>query len=106
MHWFVNGTDTGSMDVPQKDAVGEYTVRVTVDRGNNYEVFDKTVTSKIVLGNINLDGLKITANKLTYNGEEQEAVTVEGQGNYTLQYRLSETESWKNTIKLLERFQR
>lgn len=99
VHWFVNGTDTGSMDVPQKDAVGEYTVRVTVDRGNNYEVFDKTVTSKIVLGNINLDGLKITANKLTYNGEEQEAVTVEGQGNYTLQYRLSETESWKKYDK-------
>lgn len=87
------------MDVPQKDAVGEYTVRLTVDRGNNYEVFDKTVTSKIVLGNINLDGLKITANKLTYNGEEQEAVTVEGQGNYTLQYRLSETESWKKYDK-------
>lgn len=99
VHWFVNGTDTGSMDVPQKDAVGEYTVRVTVDRGNNYEVFDKTVTSKIVLGNINLDGLKITANKLTYNGEEQEAVTVEGQGNYTLQYRLSEAESWKKYDK-------
>ena len=99
MHWFVNGADTGSMDVPQKDAVGEYTVRLTVDRGNNYEVFDKTVTSKIVLGNINLDGLKITANKLTYNGEEQEAVTVEGQGNYTLQYRLSETESWKKYDK-------
>ncbi len=99
VHWFVNGADTGSMDVPQKDAVGEYTVRLTVDRGNNYEVFDKTVTSKIVLGNINLDGLKITANKLTYNGEEQEAVTVEGQGNYTLQYRLSETESWKKYDK-------
>ena len=62
-------------------------------------MFDKTVTSKIVLGNINLDGLKITANKLTYNGEEQEAVTVEGQGNYTLQYRLSETESWKKYDK-------
>ena len=99
VHWFVNGADTGSMDVPQKDAVGEYTVRLTVDRGNNYEVFDKTVTSEIVLGNINLDGLKITANKLTYNGEEQEAVTVEGQGNYTLQYRLSETESWKKYDK-------
>lgn len=99
VHWFVNGADTGSMDVPQKDAVGEYTVRLTVDRGNNYEVFDKTVTSKIVLGNIDLDGLKITANKLTYNGEEQEAVTVEGQGNYTLQYRLSETESWKKYDK-------
>ena len=99
VHWFVNGADTGSMDVPQKDAVGEYTDRLTVDRGNNYEVFDKTVTSKIVLGNINLDGLKITANKLTYNGEEQEAVTVEGQGNYTLQYRLSETESWKKYDK-------
>lgn len=99
VHWFVNGTDTGSMDVPQKDAVGEYTVRLTVDRGNNYEAFDKTVTSKIVLGNINLDGLKITANKLTYNGDKQEAVTVEGQGNYTLQYRLSETESWKKYDK-------
>lgn len=100
VHWFVNAADTGSMDVPQKDAVGEYTVRLTVDRGNNYEVFDKTVTSKIVLGNINLDGLKITANKLTYNGDEQEAVTVEGQGNYTLQYRLSETESWTKYDKV------
>lgn len=99
VHWFVNGADTGSMDAPQKDAVGEYTVRLTVDRGNNYEVFDKTVTSKIVLGNINLDGLKITANKLTYNGDEQEAVTVEGQGNYTLQYRLSETEAWQKYDK-------
>lgn len=100
VHWFVNAADTGSMDVPQKDAVGEYTVRLTVDRGNNYEVFDKTVTSKIVLGNINLEGLKITANKLTYNGDEQEAVTVEGQGNYTLQYRLSETESWTKYDKV------
>lgn len=100
VHWFVNGDDTGATDVPQKDAIGEYTVRLTVYRGNNYEVFDKTVTSNIELGSIDLDGLKITANKLTYNGDEQEAVTVEGQGNYTLQYRLSEMEAWQKYDKV------
>lgn len=99
VHWYVNGSDTGSAEIPQAIAVGKYAVRLTVNRGNNYELFDKTVNSEIVLGNIDLGDLKITANELTYNGNDQEAITVNNQGNYTLQYRLSETESWKKYDK-------
>ena len=95
IHWFVDGSDTEESSVPQRAAVGEYAVRLTVDRGSNYELFDKTVTSHITLGDIVLGDLRITANRLTYNGNKQEAVTVTGQGNYTLQYRLSETDAWQ-----------
>ena len=35
VHWFVNGSDTGSDSVPQAAAVGRYTVRLTVDRGGS-----------------------------------------------------------------------
>ena len=43
--------------------------------------------------------MKITANELTYNGNDQEAITVNNQGDYTLQYRLSETDTWKEYDK-------
>lgn len=99
VHWYVNGSDTGSAEIPQAIAVGKYAVRLTVNRGNNYELFDKTVNSEIVLGNIDLGDLKITANELTYNGNDQEAITVNNQGDYTLQYRLSETDTWKEYDK-------
>lgn len=99
VHWYVNGSDTGSAEIPQAIAVGKYAVRLTVNRGNNYEIFDKTVNSEIALGNIDLGDLKITANELTYNGNDQEAITVNNQGDYTLQYRLSETDTWKNTTR-------
>ena len=79
VHWYVNGSDTGSAEIPQAIAVGKYAVRLTVNRGNNYELFDKTVNSEIVLGNIDLGDLKITANELTYNGNDQEAITVNNQ---------------------------
>ena len=99
VHWYVNGSDTGSAEIPQAIAVGKYAVRLTVNRGDNYELFDKTVNSEIVLGNIDLGDLKITANELTYNGNNQEAITVNSQGDYTLQYRLSETDTWKEYDK-------
>lgn len=99
VHWYVNGSDTGSAEIPQEIAVGKYAVRLTVNRGDNYELFDKTVNSEIVLGNIDLGDLKITANELTYNGNDQEAITVNNQGDYTLQYRLSETDTWKEYDK-------
>lgn len=99
VHWYVNGSDTGSAEIPQAIAVGKYAVRLTVNRGDNYELFDKTVNSEIVLGNIDLGDLKITANELTYNGNDQEAITVNNQGDYTLQYRLSETDTWKEYDK-------
>lgn len=108
VHWFVNGSDTDSVDIPQETNVGEYKVRLTVDRGDNYVLFDKTVDSKIILGSIDLGSLEITANKLTYNGKEQEAIAVKNPGDYTLQYSFSENGPWteydkaKNSVPMVK----
>lgn len=39
--WYVNGKSTGSQDIPKQLAVGEYTVKLVVQR-DNYNDFEKT----------------------------------------------------------------
>ena len=45
--WYVNGKSTGSQDIPKQLAVGEYTVKLVVQR-DNYNDFEKTVTAKLI----------------------------------------------------------
>lgn len=96
--WSVNGFETGSRVIPKAAAVttadNPYKVKLTVDRGSNYEKFEKTVEVEIGLGEINLGDLKIESkDDLVYNGDEQELLTVTGKGNYTLEYSFDEKES-------------
>lgn len=76
--WYVNGKSTGSQDIPKQLAVGEYTVKLVVQR-DNYNDFEKTVTAKISNAKINLGDLKVTGLDGIYNGKAQEAVKVENQ---------------------------
>ena len=69
--WYVNGKSTGSQDIPKQLAVGEYTVKLVVQR-DNYNDFEKTVTAKISNAKINLGDLKVTGLDGVYNGKAQE----------------------------------
>lgn len=101
--WYVNGKSTGSQDIPKQLAVGEYTVKLVVQR-DNYNDFEKTVTAKISNAKINLGDLKVTGLDGIYNGKAQDAVKVENQGDYTLYYQLddgsqiADPDAWDTTI--------
>lgn len=97
--WTVNGTDEDSDAIPERMAVGSYTVKLTIDRGLNYNRFEKTVDVDIALGEIDLGDLKIEANDRTYDTTEQDLLIVTKDGDYTLEYSTDEQTSWvKDTI--------
>lgn len=95
--WELNGASTESRDIPKADAIGTHTVKLTVERAN-YVKFEKEVSVDISYGVLNLDSLKIEANDRTYDTTTQDAVTVTGQGNYDLEYKLEEDGQATNTI--------
>lgn len=84
----VNGkeVEVESGKVPQEMAVAKYKVKLTVDRGENYNKYSKTVESEISLGKIDLGGLTVTGLDSFYTGDEQEVVEVSGKGDYSLTY--------------------
>lgn len=97
--WNVNGIDEDSRNVPERMAVGSYTVKLTIDRGSNYNKFEKTVTVDIALGEIDLGDLKIEANDRVYDTTEQELLKVTKTGDYTLEYSDDNQATWiQNTI--------
>lgn len=97
--WSVNGTDETATTVPHRMAVGSYTVKLTVDRGANYNKFEKTVTVNIALGEINLGDLQIEAVNRTYDTTEKELLSVTKSGDYTLEYSDDNQVTWvKNDI--------
>lgn len=92
--WTVNGEVFEEKKIPQKKAAGEYVVTLEVTRNDNYEKFSQTVSSKIELAEIDLGELKIATNKLTYNGNNQEALEITGKGeDYKLFYQFAEGEA-------------
>lgn len=97
--WSVNGTDETETTVPQRIAVGSYVVKLTVDRGANYNKFEKTVNVDIALGEIDLGDLQIEAADRTYDTTEKELLTVTKSGDYTLEYSDDNQVTWaKNDI--------
>ncbi len=110
--WSVNGTVIEGNEIPKAVAVGEYTVKLTVSRGPDYNTFEKTVTAVISEGDLKLDGLTVTGLEGVYtekDGEpvEQEAVEVENQGDYDLEYQLDDgdgivnEDGWTDTIPVV-----
>ncbi len=94
----IEGDPDTYASIPMKSAVGEYSVTITVDRGENYEIFTQTVTSQIEPGNIVLGDIKVSGLNGVYTGKPQNAVTVTGAGtDYTLTYQLDGGE-WMDTI--------
>lgn len=90
--WTIEGQGTNSRDIPTGMAVGEYNITLTVER-DNYNTFTKSVTAKIIEGELKLENLTVTGLNGVYTVEngaavQQNAVKVENQGNYTLQYQL------------------
>lgn len=92
--WTVNGTDETGKAVPERMAVGAYTVKLTVDRGANYNTFEKTVSVDIALGEIDLGDLKIEAVNRTYDTTEKELLAVTKDGDYTLKYSDDSQATW------------
>lgn len=92
--WTVNGTDEIGKAVPERMAVGAYTVKLTVDRGANYNKFEKTVNVDIALGEIDLGDLKIEAVNRTYDTTEKELLAVTKDGDYTLKYSDDNQATW------------
>lgn len=88
--WTVDDTTISDKKIPTAMAVGEYDISLKVVRENHNEL-NLSVTSEIVLGEINLGDLSIKANDLTYNGSEQEALTITDQGNYKLMYQFADS---------------
>lgn len=88
--WTVDDTNISDKKIPTAMAVGEYDISLKVVRENHNEL-NLSVTSEIVLGEINLGDLSIKANDLTYNGSEQEALTITDQGNYKLMYQFADS---------------
>lgn len=93
----VEGDSNVYMEIPKKAAVGTYKVTVKIDRGDNYNVFTQTVTSKIELGEIDLGGIKVKGLEGVYTGNAQDSVSVTGKGDYSLKYKLDNGE-WTDTI--------
>ena len=97
--WSVNGIDETATTVPHRMAVGSYTVKLTVDRGANYNKFEKTVNVDIALGEIDLGDLQIEAANRTYDTTEKELLSVTKSGDYTLEYSDDNQATWvKNDI--------
>ncbi len=96
----IKGDEQEYKGIPKKDAAGNYEVTVTVDRGTNYNKFVQTVTAQIDLAELELGNIKIQGLEGTYNGEFQNAVSVTGQGDYTLQYKLG-GEDWSGDIPVV-----
>lgn len=96
----VNGEEVSVLPgkVPTAQAIGNYIVKLTVDRGKNYNVFEEEVTSNIANGVLELGDLKIKGLEGVYTGLEQDAVEVSGQGDYNLQYKLDGGEWIDNKI--------
>lgn len=94
--WTVNSEDSESKDIPKATAVGTYTVVLTVDRGSNYNKLVTTaVTTNLIEGELNLEGLKVTGLESVYTVEDgqpvaQPAVTVENKGDYNLKYQVDD----------------
>lgn len=92
--WTVNGEETNSSEVPKADAIGNYKVKLTVVRNDNYKTFEKEVNVDIDTGVLNIENLEVKANDRTYDGSTKDALTVKNQGDYNLEYKLEENGTW------------
>ncbi len=95
--WSVNGEEEESQNIPTATAVGTYTVVLTVDRGSNYyKLITEPVTTNLIEGDLNLEGLTVKGLESIYMIDEhgtpvaQETVEYENKGDYTLMYQLDD----------------
>lgn len=98
---FVEITDLSNIGIPTAMAVNEnpgYEVNLQVKRGDNYEVFNASVTVKMYRGELDLEGLTVDGLDSVYKVDEkgnpvaQNAVIVTPESGhpYTLMYQLND----------------
>ena len=99
--WIVDGQEQDFDKIPAKTDAGKYSVTLRVER-EYFQTFEKTVSVSIALATLDLEGLVIEANDLTYTGEEQETVTVKANPNeLKLSYSLKDEEHWQEEIPVV-----
>lgn len=102
--WYVNGEKTENSDIPNGYAIGNYSVTLVVNRGDNYNEFSKTVDTKILDSQLELEGLSITGYKGEYDDSNHDAITIKEQGEYILEYQLDNGDdevnenAWSETV--------
>lgn len=102
--WYVDGVVTDDSNIPEKLAVGSYSVKIVVNRGNNYNEFTKTVTADILNAELDITGLIVEGLDSVYDGNAQNAVKVQNIGDYTLMYQLDDgdqivdSSAWSTSI--------
>lgn len=102
--WYVNGEKTENGDIPKGYAIGNYSVTLVVNRGDNYNEFSKTVDTKILDSQLELEGLSITGYKGEYDDSNHDAITIKEQGEYILEYQLDNGDdevnenAWSETV--------
>lgn len=88
--WSVDDEVTADDSIPKRLAAGNYSVKLVVNRGSNYNEYSKTVTAKILNAQLDLTGLTVTGLDGIYDGNAQDAVFVQNAGDYTLNYQLDD----------------
>lgn len=89
--WSVNGVQTGSRDIPTGIDVGDYEVQLILDRQYHNQVI-RTVSVTIGEGTIELGSLSVEEKSdLEYDGNEKELLTVSDVGDYTLEYKVTDS---------------
>ena len=96
--WTVGVEAVKTWDIPKRMAVGSYTVTLTVERGDNYNKFEKTVNVEIALGDLDLGDLKIEAIDRIYDTTEKPLLDVTKDGDYTLEYSTDEKATWVKDV--------
>lgn len=96
--WTVGVDSVNTWDIPKRKAVGSYKVTLTVERGDNYNKFERTVDVEIALGDLDLGELKIEAVDRIYDTTEKPLLDVTKDGDYTLEYSTDEKATWVKDV--------
>jgi hypothetical protein len=102
--WYVDSEATGNESIPKRLAVGNYKVKLVIDRGSNYNKYEKEVDARILNAQLDLEGLTVTGLDSVYDGTAKDAVDVQNAGDYTLKYQLDDGDetvdegAWSTTI--------
>lgn len=90
VRWYVDDVLYEGEGIPRRTAVGNYSVMMVVNRGENYSEYYDVVTGTILNAQLDTTGLSITGLDSVYDGTSKAAVSVQNAGDYELEYQLDD----------------